>query len=121
MRRTLNYLRLRGPRRRPCLKKELKVPTKQDRTFDRGIENLEYLGDVKEKDGNLIPYGHEEPEHLKISIGDQNFMVEVPIKTELAKRALQKNPSVRGKITARRESRDFLKEVGILEEQEKEA
>ncbi len=118
--RALNYLRKQGPRSTPTLIQELNVPPEKERTFYRAIEDLKDLKVLKENNGLLYPYGHEEPEVAKVSVGPRVLRVEIPIKRQLAKRILGKRPFIRRLIEFRRGlAYEFLSEAGLLEKKKK--
>lgn len=92
------------------LKKELKVPSREERTFQRGVEDLETLQVIKNVNGKLVLLGQEPPEEIHVTVGTGNLEFNIPLKREQAKKVIQKIPSIKKEATTRK----VLEEVDLV-------
>jgi hypothetical protein len=102
----------------PCptmeLIEKLKVPKKEERTFYRAIADLRSYGLIE---GDTIPRmpGHK-VEEVKVTVGPRALRLEIPLKTELARKLLNDRPLIRRAILTRQGFVfQILTETGLLE------
>lgn len=113
----LHHLRKEGPRSAIDIMNQLNVPSEEKRKVYRAIKDLKELDVVKEKNRLLYPYGHEEPETIKVTVGPRALRLTIPLKKELAKRLLKRRPLIRRVIAYRKGFiHEILLEAGFLEE-----
>ncbi|MEM3700997.1 MAG: hypothetical protein QXL57_09085 [Candidatus Bathyarchaeia archaeon] len=101
-----------GPKTTKQLINELKVSSKDERAFYRGIKELKDIGVVtqNEKTQALYAYGHEPTEIVKLNVGSQNVNLTIPVNREQVPKIIKKCPS----LTRNREASAVLKETNLL-------
>jgi len=101
-----------GPHTKKELKNILKVERFQEKTFDRAVNDLKFIGAIIEDEhGKLFAYGHEPPETIEVHVGSPNLELTVPVKREQAKKIIEKAPELK----RNKEASTVLKETGLIE------
>lgn len=104
------YLKENGPRYPSELRKELKVPKEQERTYYRALERLNNLGAIKDIEGKIGLFNQEPPEEIEARIETGNLELNIPLKREQAKKIIHEIPSIKNKPHAKK----VLKEAGLI-------